>query len=65
MISLLIGRVAAEIHANTIRSLRAPPAYSDDGARGKQTSRKPRPSKTRRHARQHNNMQAARQLFEP
>jgi hypothetical protein len=55
MISLLIGRAAAEVHANTIRAFR-PAAYSDDGCRRKQSSHQPSSRRT---------MQTARQLFEP
>jgi hypothetical protein len=62
MTSPLIRRVAAEIRPT--RNLQAA-AYSDDGARGKQSSRKPEIITKARHARQHCNMQGARQLFEP
>jgi hypothetical protein len=61
---LLIGCNAAEVHPDTASAF-APAAYSDDGARGKQSSRKPEAIVKARHARQCSNMQGARQLFEP
>jgi hypothetical protein len=45
MTFLLIGRVAAEIQLNTALAF-TPAAYSDDGARGKQSSRRPKPSRS-------------------
>jgi hypothetical protein len=63
MTSPLIRRVAAETRQHETLNLQA--AYSDDGARGKQSSRKPEIITKARHARQHRNMQGARQLFEP